>query len=100
MPNYRNINAILKDAIPPITTIISSGTVLPIQDLPSLHDEVSLDTDEGYSMSVEVLSISDDGKTLRGKVTRGYYSSDKSREAPVGDFVSCSITKIKGIHKK
>lgn len=100
MNTFKNINDIVDDA-----TIL--GIISPLRypleifsDIPSVEDEVSLDTNENYAMTVEVTEISEDREIFRGKVTRGYYPKDEKEWIDVGAIVEFSRKKIGGIYKK
>jgi hypothetical protein len=100
MNTFKNINNIVGDAS--IHGIISSS-MHPIEFsvIPSVEDEVSLNTDKTHNkMVVEIMEISEDKEIFRGKVARGYYPEDKKKWINVGDLVEFSREKIGGIYKK
>ncbi|MFO7549068.1 MAG: hypothetical protein R6X29_09410, partial [Acidimicrobiia bacterium] len=59
-----------------------------------------LDTDEGYSIVVQVLWMSQEKQMFRGTVTHGYYPKDESDCIKEGAVVEFSKKKIGGIFKK
>lgn len=98
MTEYRNIDSIVKDSTVPIT-IAPSLRKLVVTGFPQIRDQVSLDTDQGYSMMVEVTWISDDQETLKGRVTQGYFPMEESKHVDVGAMVEFSRMKVGGIHR-
>ena len=96
---YRNINAFVKDASNCIT-ISPSSRPIEWSELPDVGDKVALDTEENYSIIVEVTEIPPDHQTLRGRVTNGYYPSKQEQWIEEGTMVEFSKTKVGGIHKQ
>jgi hypothetical protein len=96
---YRKIDAIVETALGIYTNSGSTHTIARL-GIPAVADQVSLVTEMGSPMLVEVVWISEGNKTLRGKVTYGYYPQNKADWVSVGDLVEFSINKIAGIHRK
>lgn len=98
MMTYQNIDTILKD----VKGLVAIGDSLAAvyARIPQTSDEVSLDTDQGYSMVVEVTWISENKEILRGVVTSGYYPKDESKWIEVGASVEFSKKKVGGIFRK
>jgi len=101
MSEPRDINQFINNAS--IVVVVGDYGVnkkVYFENIPEIHDEVSLDTDEGYSMMVEVTEYSEDGKSFVGKVTHGYYPKNEENTVEVGEIVCFSKNKIGGIHKR
>jgi hypothetical protein len=100
MNTFKNINDIVSDAS--IRGIISSS-MNPVEfpGIPYVEDEVSLNTYKNHNiMVVEIIEVSEDKETFRGKVTHGYYPEDEKEWIDVGALVEFSREKIGGIYKK
>ena len=95
----RNIDHIVDDATICITTV-NLDRPMDWSGIPEVSDEVSLGSDQEYTMGVEVTWISQDRRTFRGTVTRGYFPDDRSKWITEGDRVEFSRNKIEAIDKK
>jgi hypothetical protein len=101
MSEPRDINQFIDNAsIVVITGDYGINAKMSFLHIPEIHDEVSLDTDEGYSMIVEVTEIFEDGETFIGKVIHGYHPEAQENTIEVGEIVCFAREKIHGIHKK
>ncbi|MEA2066239.1 MAG: hypothetical protein U9O65_03960 [Thermotogota bacterium] len=98
MTKFRNVDDVVEDATICIT-IGDFDKPIDWSGIPEISDQVSLDTDEGYSMMVEVTGMSNDKALFKGKVINGYYPSEKSKQINEDEMVEFSRKKIAGIHK-
>jgi len=100
MNTFKNINNIIGDAS--IRGIIpSSMHPVEFSGIPFVEDKVSLNIDKNHNiMVVEIMEISKDEKTFRGKVTHGYCPEDEKEWIDVGDLVEFSREKIGVIYQK
>lgn len=98
MDECRNIDAVLTDAEKPF---IFDDKRLPTDrsGVPEVLDRVSLDTDIGHSICVEVTGTSDDKSLFSGKVIQGYFPEKQENEINIRDMVEFSRKKIAGIDK-
>lgn len=99
MSDYRNVDDVISDA----TICVTIGdSIRPIDwsGIPEISDEISLNTDQGYEMMVDVTGISDDNSIFWGNVTQGYFTEKEKDWINAGDMVEFSRQKIAGIYKK
>jgi len=98
MTEYRNIDNVIEDAAICIE-ITEYGNPIKWFQIPKHHEEVSLDTDKGYRMKVEVDWISESQKLIRGKTTQAYFHKNSKKCIAVGDSVGFSQKKVAVIHR-
>jgi len=101
MNEPRDINQFINNAS--IVVVIDNNGFsdkVYFEGIPEIHDEVSLNTEAGYSMTVEITDYSEIGKSFFGKVTHGYYPENEENTIEIGDIVCFSKEKIGGIFRK
>lgn len=99
MNEYRNIDDLIDDANEPVL-LLKDDTLPDLSNTPKISDHVSLGTNEGYSMMVEITDIANDPYIFRGKIIHGYYPKNTSDHIETGELVEFSREKISSIHQK
>ena len=99
MNEYRNIDNVVDDAKEPVM-LLKDEALPDLSVIPKISDQVTLATDEGYSLLVEITDIADDLNVFKGKVIHGYYPKNNSDNINTGEMVEFSRNKIESIHQK
>ena len=99
MNEYRNIDNVVNDAKQPVM-LLKDEALPDLSVIPKISDQVTLATNEGCSLLVEITNIEDGLNIFKGKVIHGYYSENNSDNIDIGEMVEFSREKISSIHQK
>ncbi|MCK5680946.1 hypothetical protein KAI46_09080 [bacterium] len=98
MPEYQNIDDIVEDAVICIEMCDHNHST-KWSNIPEIAEEVSLDTDNGYRMKVNVMRVFADKNIICGEVIQEYFHKNKNKRIKVGDLVEFSKKKVAVIHR-